>query len=187
MQNAKSANMPKDNIERAIKKASDKSSENFKEILFEGYAPHGVAILVETASDNNNRTVANIRSYFNKANGNLGVSGSVEFMFERTCNFRLDKNSFDQDQLELEFIDYGVEEVFIAKDGLLLYGSFENFGIIQKELENRNIEILSSGFERIPMITKKINSEQQEEVESLIEKIEEDGDVQNVYHAMDIS
>ncbi|MDG2371223.1 MAG: YebC/PmpR family DNA-binding transcriptional regulator [Flavobacteriaceae bacterium] len=187
MQNAKSANMPKDNIERAIKKASDKSSENFKEILFEGYAPHGVAILVETASDNNNRTVANIRSYFNKANGNLGVSGSVEFMFERTCNFRLDKNSFDQDQLELEFIDYGVEEVFIAKDGLLLYGSFENFGIIQKELENRNIEILSSGFERIPMITKKINSEQQEEVESLIEKIEEDGDVQNVYHSMDIS
>ncbi len=187
MQNAKSANMPKDNIERAIKKASDKSSENFKEILFEGYAPHGVAILVETASDKNNRTVANIRSYFNKANGNLGVSGSVEFMFERTCNFRLDKNSFDQDQLELEFIDYGVEEVFIAKDGLLLYGSFENFGIIQKELENRNIEILSSGFERIPMITKKINSEQQEEVESLIEKIEEDGDVQNVYHSMDIS
>jgi len=186
MQNAKAGNMPKDTIERAIKKASEKSTKNYKEILFEGYAPHGVAILVETASDNNNRTVANVRSYFNKANGSLGTSGSVEFMFERTCNFRLDKNSFDLDELELEFIDYGVEEVFIAEDGILLCGAFENFGIIQNELESRNIEILSSGFERIPAVTKKINSEQQEEVEKLIEKIEEDDDVQNVYHSMDI-
>jgi len=185
MRNAKAANMPKDNIERAIKKASDKRTENYKEILFEGYAPHGVAILVETASDNNNRTVANVRSYFNKANGSLSTSGSVEFMFERTCNFRLDKNSFYPDELELEFIDYGVEEVFITEDGILLYGLFENFGIIHDELENLNIEILSSGFERIPTVTKKINSEQ-EEVEKLIEKIEEDNDVQNVYHSMDI-
>ena len=187
IQNAKAANMPKDNVERAIKKASDKSSENYKEILFEGYGPHGIAILVETTSDNNNRTVANIRSYFNKANGNLGTSGSVEFMFERTCNFRLDKNIFDPEELELEFIDHGVEEVFIDEDGILLYGPFENYGKIQKELENRNIEILSSGFERIPTLIKKIKKEEQEEVEKLIENIEEDDDVQNVYHSMNIS
>ena len=187
IQNAKAANMPKDNVERAIKKASDKSSENYKEILFEGYGPHGVAILVETTSDNNNRTVANIRSYFNNANGNLGTSGSVEFMFERTCNFRLDKNIFDPEELELEFIDHGVEEVFIDEDGILLYGPFENYGKIQKELENRNIEILSSGFERIPTLIKKIKKEEQEEVEKLIENIEEDDDVQNVYHSMNIS
>jgi YebC/PmpR family DNA-binding regulatory protein len=187
MQNAKAANMPKDNVERAIKKASDKSTENYKEILFEGYGPHGIAILVETTSDNNNRTVANIRSYFNKANGNLGTSGSVEFMFERTCNFRLDKNIFDPEELELEFIDHGVEEVFIDEDGILLYGPFENYGKIQKELENRNIEILSSGFERIPTSIKKIKKEEQEEVEKLIENIEEDDDVQNVYHSMNLS
>jgi len=187
IQNAKAANMPKDNVERAIKKASDKSTENYKEILFEGYGPHGIAILVETTSDNNNRTVANIRSYFNKANGNLGTSGSVEFMFERTCNFRLDKNIFDPEELELEFIDHGVEEVFIDEDGILLYGPFENYGKIQKELENRNIEILSSGFERIPTLIKKIKKEEQEEVEKLIENIEEDDDVQNVYHSMNIS
>jgi len=187
IQNAKAANMPKDNVERAIKKASDKSSENYKEILFEGYGPHGIAILVETTSDNNNRTVANIRSYFNKANGNLGTSGSVEFMFERTCNFRLDKNIFDPEELELEFIDHGVEEVFIDEDDILLYGPFENYGKIQKELENRNIEILSSGFERIPTLIKKIKKEEQEEVEKLIENIEEDDDVQNVYHSMNIS
>jgi len=187
IQNAKAANMPKDNVERAIKKASDKSTENYKEILFEGYGPHGIAILVETTSDNNNRTVANIRSYFNKANGNLGTSGSVEFMFERTCNFRLDKNIFDPEELELEFIDHGVEEVFIDEDGILLYGPFENYGKIQKELENRNIEILSSGFERIPTLIKKIKKEEQEEVEKLIENIEEDDDVQNVYHSMNLS
>ena len=187
IQNAKAANMPKDNVERAIKKASDKSTENYKEILFEGYGPHGIAILVETTSNNNNRTVANIRSYFNKANGNLGTSGSVEFMFERTCNFRLDKNIFDPEELELEFIDHGVEEVFIDEDGILLYGPFENYGKIQKELENRNIEILSSGFERIPTSIKKIKKEEQEEVEKLIENIEEDDDVQNVYHSMNLS
>ena len=187
MQNAKAVNMPKDNVERAIKKASDKSTENYKEILFEGYAPHGIAILIETTSDNNNRTVANIRSYFNKLNGSLGTSGSVEFMFERTCNFRLDKNLFNPEQLELEFIDHGVEEVFTDEDGVLLYAPFEFYGLIQKELENKNIEILSSGFERIPTSTKKLNEESRKEVESLIEKIEEDDDVQSVFHSLDLS
>ena len=187
IQNAKAANMPKDNIERAIKKASDKNTENYKEILFEGYGPHGVAVLVETASNNNNRTVANIRSYFNKANGSLGVSGSVEFMFERTCNFQLVKDDLDTEELEFEFIDFGVEEVFIDQDDIFLYASFENFGDIQGELEKRNIEILSSNFERIPKVLKKLNSDQKQDIEKLIERIEEDDDVQNVYHSMDMS
>ena len=186
IQNAKSANMPKDNVERAIKKASDKNTENYKEVLFEGYAPHGIAILVETATDNNNRTVANVRSYFNKNNGNLGTSGSVEFMFDRTCNFRISAEGIDLEETELEFIDFGVEEVFEDEDGILLYAPFENFGAIQKELENKSLEILSSGFERIPQITKQLSTDQQEDVIKLIEKIEEDEDVQNVYHALDI-
>lgn len=187
IQNAKSVNMPKDNIERAIKKASDKNTENYKEILYEGYAPHGVAVLVETATDNNNRTVANIRSYFNKGSGTLGTSGSVEFMFDHSCNFRIPSEGLDPEEIELEFIDYGVEEVFTDEDGMLLYAPFESFGTIQRELENRSIEILSSGFERIPQVTKKLSKEAQEEVEKLIEKIEEDDDVQNVYHTLDLN
>jgi len=187
IQNAKAANMPKDNVERAIKKASDKNTENYKEVLFEGYAPFGIAVLVETATDNNNRTVANIRSYFNKANGNLGTSGSVEFMFDRTCNFRINPENIDPEEIELEFIDVGVEEVFADEDGVLLYGPFENFGAIQKELENRSLEILSSGFERIPQTLTKLSAEQIEEVEKLIEKIEEDDDVMNVYHNLDLT
>src|SRR5210317_1295988 len=187
IQNAKAANMPKENVERAIKKASDKETQNFKEVLFEGYAPHGIAVLVETATDNNNRTVANIRSYFNKANGNLGTAGSVEFMFDHTCNFRINPQDLDPEEIELEFIDFGVEEVFIDEDGLLLYAPFESFGGVQKELEKRGFEILSSGFERIPQITKKLNPEEEEEVLQLIERIEEDDDVQNVYHSLEIT
>jgi len=175
IQNAKAVNMPKDNIERAIKRASDKSQGDYKEVLFEGYAPHGIAILIETATDNNTRTVANVRSYFNKCNGNLGTSGSVEFMFDHTCNFRIPAE---------EMIDYGAEEVFVDDDGILIYAPFENFGAIQKELENRGVEILSSGFERIPQVTKQLNEEQVADVEKLLEKIEEDDDVQNVYHTM---
>jgi len=185
IQNAKSVNMPKDNIERAIKRASDKDQGDYKEVLFEGYAPHGIAILVETATDNNNRTVANIRSYFNKCDGNLGTSGSVEFMFDHTCNFRINSEGLDPEELELEFIDFGAEEVFQDDDGILIYAPFESFGTIQKELESRNIEILSSGFERIPQVTKKLTPEQVADVEKLLEKIEEDDDVQNVYHSMD--
>ena len=186
IQNAKAANMPKENVERALKKASDKDTENFKEVLFEGYAPHGVAILVETATDNNNRTVANIRSFFNKANGNLSTSGSVEFMFDRTCNFRIDPTDLDAEEIELEFIDFGVEEVFIDEDGMLLYAPFENFGVLQKELERRSFKILSSSFERIPQVTKQLDKDAQQEVIKLIEKIEEDDDVQQVYHGLDI-
>lgn len=187
IQNAKSVNMPKDNIERAIKRATDKSQGDYKEVLFEGYAPHGIAILIETATDNNNRTVANIRSYFNKCDGNLGTAGSVEFMFDHTCNFRINADGLDPEEIELEFIDHGAEEVFLDEDGILIYGPFESFGAIQKELENREIEILSSGFERIPQVTKKLSAEEAADVEKLLEKIEEDEDVQNVYHTMEES
>lgn len=185
IQNAKSVNMPKDNIERAIKRASDKSLGDFKEVLFEGYAPHGIAILVETATDNNTRTVANIRSYFNKCDGSLGTSGSVVFMFDHSCNFRIQKSELDLEELELELIDFGVEEVFEDEDGILIYAPFESFGAIQKYLEENNLEILSSGFERIPQVTKKLTEEQAADVEKLLEKIEEDDDVQNVYHTME--
>jgi len=184
IQNAKAINMPKENIERAIKRASDKDSGNYKEVLLEGYAPHGIALLIETATDNNNRTVANIRSYFNKCNGSLSTSGSVEFMFDHTCNFRIDPEGIDIEDLELNFIDFGVEEVFKDEDGILLYGPFQSFGNIQKELENRNIEILSSGFDRIPQVIKSLPPEATTDVEKLLELIENDDDVQNVYHNM---
>ena len=184
IQNAKAVNMPKDNIERAIKRASDKSQGDFKELLYEGYAPHGIAILIETATDNNTRTVANIRSYFNKCNGSLGTSGSVEFMFDHTCNFRIPASDLDLEELELDLIDLGVEEVFADEDGIHIYGPFESFGAIQKELESRGFEILSSGFERIPQVTKELTPEEAEDVEKLLEMIEEDDDVQNVYHNM---
>ncbi len=185
IQNSKAVNMPKENVERAIKKATDKDTANYKEILFEGYAPHGIAILIETASDNNNRTVANIRSYFNKCNGTMGTQGSVEFMFDHTCNFRIPAAGQDIDELELEMIDFGVEEIFADdEDGILMYAPFESFGAIQKELESRGLEILSSGFDRIPQVTKELAPEQIADVEKLLEKIEEDDDVMNVFHTM---
>jgi len=184
IQNAKSVNMPKDNIDRAIKRASDKSLGNYKEILFEGYAPYGVAILVETATDNNTRTVANIRSYFNKCNGNLGTSGSVIFMFDHTCNFRIEKQNIDIENLEFDLIDFGVEEVFEDEDGILIYGPFDSFGEIQKALESKEIKIISSGFDRIPNNLKNVNEQERSEIETLLEKIENDDDVQNVFHNM---
>jgi YebC/PmpR family DNA-binding regulatory protein len=187
IQNAKSVNMPKDNVERAIKRASDKSQGDFKEVLFEGYAPHGIAVLVETATDNNTRTVANVRSYFNKCDGNLGTSGSVSFMFDHVCNFRVGVGEMDMEELELELIDFGVEEIFEDGDDVLIYAPFESFGAIQNYLEDHSIDILSSGFERIPQVTRKISTVQATDVEKLLEKIEEDDDVQNVYHTMDES
>ena len=184
IQNAKAVNMPKDNIERTIKRASDKNQGDYKEVVFKGYAPHGIAVLVETATDNNTRTVANIRSYFNKCDGSLGTSGSVVFMFDHVCNFRIDSGEMDMEALELELIDFGVEEIFQDEDGCMIYAPFESFGAIQTYLENNNLEILSSGFERIPQVTKTLSPEQVADVEKLLEKIEEDDDVQNVYHTM---
>jgi YebC/PmpR family DNA-binding regulatory protein len=187
IQNAKAANMPKENVERAIKKASEKDAAHYKEVLFEGYAAHGIAVLVETATDNNNRTVANVRAAFNKFNGALGTSGSVIFMFDHICNFRVKKEdiAMDLEEFELELIDFEVEEIFEEEDGILIYAPFEMFGSIQKYLEDNQIEILSSGFERIPQTNKKLSEEEQEEVDKLLERLEEDDDVQNVYHNME--
>jgi YebC/PmpR family DNA-binding regulatory protein len=185
IQNAKSVNMPKVNVERAIKKASEKGQGDYKEVIFEGYAPHGIAVLVETATDNNTRTVANVRSYFSKCDGSLGTSGSVVFMFDHTCNFRINAEGLDPEELELEFIDFGAEEVFADDDGILIYAPFESFGAIQAELESREIEILSSGFERIPQVTKAVSAEEALDIEKLLEKLEEDDDVQDVYHTME--
>ena len=187
MQNAKAANMPKENVERAIKKATDKDTADYKEVLFEGYAPHGVAILLETATDNNNRTVANVRAAFNKNDGNLGTSGSVIFMFDHVCTLTLKKEdiTMDMEELELELIDFEVEEVFDDEDGIIIYAPFEQFGSLQSYFEENNIEILSSGFERIPTNTVKLNEDQKADVEKLLEKLEEDDDVNSVYHSME--
>ena len=191
IQTAKSENMPKDNIDRAIKRAVEKDTADYKEIVYEGYAPHGIAVMVETATDNNNRTVANVRSYFNKFGGSLGTSGSVEFMFERKCVFKvMPKDGVDMEELELEMIDYGVDEIFMDEEEnmIVIYGAFESFGEIQKYLEGNGFEIKSGQFERIPTSDpKKLTAEQKAEVEKLLAKLEEDDDVQNVYHTMDMS
>lgn len=184
IQNAKAANMPKDNVERAIKKATDKSMADFKEVVYEGYAPHGIAILVETATDNTTRTVANVRSYFNKCNGSLGTSGSVEFMFEHKCFFKINPEGLDIEELELELIDFGVEEIGADDEEVMVSGPFVEFGNIQKGLEEKGIEVVESGTERIAMDFKELNEEQQADVNKLLDKIEEDDDVQNVYHNM---
>lgn len=188
IQNAKAVNMPKDNIERAIKKASEKSSNNYKEILFEGYGPKGVAIIVEAATDNNNRTVANIRSYFNKFDGTLSTSGSVEFMFNRICCFRI-KTISNLDDLEFELIDYGLDELIKHEidNQYLLYSGFDKFGSIQRELENRQVEIISTEFERIPKQYKFLKEDEARIVENLLQKIDEDDDVQNIFHNMQSS
>ncbi|MCF6224396.1 MAG: YebC/PmpR family DNA-binding transcriptional regulator [Flavobacteriaceae bacterium] len=188
IQNAKAANMPKDNVERAIKKASEKDTAAYKEVLFEGYAPHGVAVLIETATDNNNRTVANVRAVFNKCDGTFGTSGSVIFMFDHICNFRVKTEDLklNLEDFELELIDFEVEEVFEDEDGILIYAPFEQFGTIQKYLEENNLEILSSGFERIPTTTKQLTKQDDiADVEKLLEKLEDDDDVLHVYHAME--
>lgn len=185
IQNAKAANMPKDNVERAIKKATDKDLAEYKEVIFEGYAPHGIAILVETATDNNTRTVANIRSYFNKCDGSLGTSGSVEFMFDHKCFFKINPEGLDLEELELELIDFGAEEIESDDEDVMVMGPFKEFGNIQKGLDEKGIEVVESGTERVPMDTKTLSVEQQADVNKLLEKIEEDDDVQNVYHNME--
>lgn len=184
LQNAKAANMPKDNVERAIKRATDKDTSNYEEKVFEGYAPHGIAILIETATDNNNRTVANLRSYFSRTGGNLGTSGSVDFMFEHKCHFKIVNSGQDIEELELEMIDYGVDEIYAEEDGIMLYAPFTEYGHVLKAIEERGFEVISSGFDRFPMDTKELSEEHRADVEKLLEKLEEDDDVQHVYHNM---
>lgn len=187
LQNCRAANMPKDNVERAIKKATDKDTSDYKQVTFEGYGPHGIAVFVETATDNNNRTVANVRSYFNKYNGSLGTSGSVEFMFDHVCFFKIKAEGLDAEELELELIDYGAEDVGQDGEAIMIYGPFESFGSLQKKLEEDGREIIESGLDRIPTTTKELDPEATAEVEKLLEKIEADEDVQNVFHTMSSS
>ena len=191
IQTARSENMPKENIERAIKRAVEKDQGNYEEIVYEGYGPHGIAFLIETATDNNMRTVANIRSYFTKFNGSLGTQGSVSFMFDHKCVFKVRKDTpVDLEELELELIDYDVDDVYRdeEEDLIYIYGAFESFGSIQKYLEEHGFTIVSGGFERIPNVPlKKLSAEEKEVLLKLIDKLENDDDVQNVYHTMSMS
>ncbi len=185
MQNAKAANMPKDTVERAIKKATDKDASDYKEISYEGYGPFGIAIFVEAATDNNTRTVANVRSYFNKHNGSLGTQGSLSFLFDHKCVFKIKPTEgLDIEELELELIDCGVDEVEPDEEEIVLYGAFEDYSNIQKYLEDNGYEIISSEFERIPNDLKEVTDEQRAAIEKLLDKLEEDEDVQNVFHNM---
>ena len=191
MQNAKAANMPKDTVERAIKKATDKDAGDYKEIVYEGYGPFGIAIVVEAATDNNTRTVANVRSYFTKHGGSLGTQGSLSFMFDHKSVFKIKrKDGVSLEDLELELIDYGVDELEDIVDDetgdeqVVLYGAFEEYSNIQKYLEDNGFEIISSEFERIPTDLKEVTPEQRATLEKLLEKFEDDEDVQNVFHNM---
>lgn len=188
-QNAKSVNMPKDRVEAAIKRATGKEMENFEEILYEGYAPHGVALLVETATDNHVRTVANVKSHFNKGGGALGNSGSVSFQFKKMGVFKLKPEGLSADDLELELIDFGLEELGegSGENGetiLVLRCAFTDFGNLQKALEERSITPISAELEWIPSTTVPLNDEQAEDVSKLIERLEQDDDVQKVFHNM---
>ncbi|MBO8446924.1 MAG: YebC/PmpR family DNA-binding transcriptional regulator [Bacteroidetes bacterium] len=186
MQQAKKENMPKDNVERAIKKASSKDEAGYKEINYEGYGPHGIAIFVETATDNNMRTVANVRSYFTRSGGSLGTSGCLQFLFDHKCVFNVcPKEGMDLEELELELIDFGVEEVETDEDGnIIIEGDFQANNAIQKYLEDNGFDINSAEFVRIPNDVKTLTPEQRESVQKLLDKLEEDEDVQNVFHNM---
>ncbi|MEY3542120.1 MAG: hypothetical protein RLZZ204_932 [Bacteroidota bacterium] len=187
MQNAKSVNMPKDRVEAAIKRAMGKEMENFEEILYEGYAPHGVAVLVETATDNHVRTVANIKSHFNKGNGALGNSGSVSFQFKKMGVFKLKNEGLNQEDLELELIDFGLEELGEGtndngEEVLVIRCAFSDFGNMQKALEEKNHNTLSAEVEWIPVTTVEVDEEKAQEVLKLIDRLEQDEDVQKVFH-----
>lgn len=184
IQNAKAENMPKENVERAIKRAISKDTSDYKEIVYEGYAPFGIAVVVETATDNHTRTVANVRHCFSKYGGSLGTTGSLDFLFDRKCVFKISRpENFDLEEFELEMIDYGADEIFEDEENhVIIYGAFESFGAIQKYLEDSKYEITSGEFERVPLDTKELTEEQRETVDKLLEKLEEDDDVTNVYH-----
>jgi YebC/PmpR family DNA-binding regulatory protein len=188
VQNAKAVNMPKANVDNAIKKATSKDSENYEEVIYEGYAPHGIAILVETATDNTTRTVANVRHVFSKYGGSLGTSGSVSYMFSHKAVFAVAKSAIaDRDEFELEMIDAGLEDIREEEDMYLLTADFSDFGTLNKALEDKGIEIQESKFDRVPSMLKRLTDEEVEDVIKLIEKMEEDDDVQNVFHTMDMS
>lgn len=185
IQNAKAANMPKDNVERAIKKAVSKDFADYKDMVYEGYGPFGIAILVETQTDNPTRTVANVRSAFNRYGGSLGTSGSLSFIFDRKSVFKIvPKEGIDIEELELEMIDFGAEEMEMDENEIVIYGQPEDFAKIQNYLESNGFEIVSAEFERFPNDTKDVDAEQRATIDKLIERLEEDEDVSNVYHNM---
>ncbi|MCK9324505.1 MAG: YebC/PmpR family DNA-binding transcriptional regulator [Bacteroidales bacterium] len=188
MQNARAANMPKDTVERSIKKASSKDQADIKEHIYEGYGPHGIAILVESATDNPTRTVAAVRSYFNRFGGTLATTGSVSFQFEHKCLFKVQaKPGIDLEELELEMIDVGAQEIFDEEGSIIISGEFEDYGNIQKYLEDNDFEIISVDIEWIATQNKELTEEEAAEVEKLLARLEEDDDVTNVFHNMTIA
>ncbi|GAB2617312.1 YebC/PmpR family DNA-binding transcriptional regulator [Emticicia sediminis] len=187
IQNAKAANMPKATVDNAIKRASSKDQEDYKEMVYEGYGQHGVAILVECTTDNTNRSIANIRSHFTKCGGTIGTSGMLDFIFDRKSVFKIaNDGKTDIEELEFELIDFGAEEVFLDEEAnqINIYGEFTAFGALQKHLEEKGYELLHSDFERVPTDTKELTEEQAADIEKLIERLEDDDDVQNIYHNM---
>ncbi len=184
IQNAKGVNMPKDRIEGAIKRASDKSEKDFEEIVYEGYGPKGVGILIECATDNPTRTVANIRTYFNRGGGELGKTGSLEFMFDRVGIFTINGEGQDIEELELELIDFGLEEIEADGNEMIITTPFTDFGKMQNALEERGIAIINSELQRLPTSYTEVSAEDREAIEKMLEKIEDDDDVQNVFHNM---
>lgn len=187
IQNARSANMPKANVENAIKRASSKDAENYQEVVYEGYGPHGVAVLVETATDNPTRTVANLRMHFDRCGGALGVSGSVSYMFNRKGVFKVKAEGHPWDELELELIDAGLEELRREDEDMVLYTDFKDFGAMQSTLESRGMETSSAQLEWIPTMYKKLDDSEVDQMIKLIDRLEEDEDVLNVFHTMDMS
>lgn len=193
MQNGKGVNMPKDRVEAAIKRATGKDEKDYQEVVYEGYGPHGVAIVVETATDNPTRTVSNVRMYFNRNNGALGTAGSSDYTFTRKGVFKLAAEGLDRDELELELIDAGAEDVYETTEEdehaaehkyMVIETAFADFGQMQKALDAKGVNIVSATLQRVPNTTVSLNDEQAEEVEKLIDKLEEDEDVQAVYHTM---
>ena len=188
IQNSKKANMPKTNVEAAIKRATSKDSENFAEVVYEGYGLNGIAFLVETTTDNPTRTVANIRMHFNRGGGSLGTSGSVDYMFTRRGVFRVKKDAIpNYEEMEFEMIDYGLDEIKVEDEELVISCNFTDFGSMQKFFEENNIEVEEALLERVPNVTKKLNDDEAEAVIKLVERFEDDDDVSNVFHTMDMS
>jgi YebC/PmpR family DNA-binding regulatory protein len=185
--NARKANMPKANVEAAIKRATSKDADDFAEVVYEGYGPHGIAFLIETTTNNPTRTVANMRLYLNRSGGSLGTSGSVDYMFERKGMFRIKAEGQNPEELEFELIDFGLDELRVEDDEIVLYTLFAEFGTMQKALEDRNIEVENAELIRITNVTKKLNDEQAEDLIKLIDKFDDDEDVMNVFHTMDMS
>ena len=186
MQNAKAANMPKDNVLRAIKKACSKDTANYEEITLEGYAVNGIAVFVDCATNNNNRTVADVRSYFSKCDGALGTNGSLEFIFNRKGVFTIAKENINSslDDLEMELIDGGLEELEIDEEAITVYCNFTDFSNMQKKIEDLGVEIQNSELQRIPITTKTISASEAEKVIKLLDLLEENDDVQQVFHNM---